>query len=208
MRIWNWAELVLLMLYTAYTPFFVWMLITSLAALFSGKNRSKTVASPTNDLGLGRRFLIAIPAHNEEADIVKTVVSCTSVSYPTQHFQVLVIADNCTDATADRARGAGRVLERMDATRKSKGYAIQYLLETLACTGEFDELDALVIVDADSTIGAEALRHFSRLLDAGADWIQCYDKVGNADESWRTRLMAYGFSLINGVTLSGQSAWG
>ena len=75
-------------------------------------------------------------------------------------------------------------------------------------TGEFDKLDALVIVDADSTIDPESIGHFSRILDAGDDWIQCYDTVANADETWRTRLMAYGFSVINGVTLSGQSALG
>ena len=32
--------------------------------------------------------------------------------------------------------------------------------------------------------------------------------MGNADQSWRTRLMAYAFSLINGVLLQGQSALG
>ena len=70
------------------------------------------------------------------------------------------------------------------------------------------ELDAIVIVDADSTVSPDLLRVFARGLDAGHEWIQCYDCVRNADESWRTRLMAYAFSLINGVTLLGQSCLG
>ena len=38
--------------------------------------------------------------------------------------------------------------------------------------------------------------------------MQCYDCVGNADRSWRTRVMAYGFSLFNGITLAGRKAMG
>ena len=50
---------------------------------------------------------------------------------------MLVIADNCTDDTASRAREAGaRVLERRDVARKSKGYAIEYLIDTLNASGE------------------------------------------------------------------------
>ena len=100
------------------------------------------------------------------------------------------------------------MLERNDSTRRGKGYAIQYLIDSLIQAGEFDRLDALVFVDADSTVDPDLLRRFAQILDSGQEWIQCYDAVGNADQSWRTRLMAYAFSLINGVTLQGQSALG
>ena len=88
---------------------------------------------------------------------------------------------------------------RYDFSRKSKGYAIEYLIDVLRESGEFDCLDALVIVDADSTVHPGLLRAFARRIDAGEDWVQCYDCVGNPDDSWRTRLMSYAFSLINGV---------
>ena len=120
MRIWSWAELTLLVLYIAYTPYFVWMLITSLAALFLSKNRTRTVAAPVNNSALSRRFLIAIPAHNEEANIVKTVESCTSVSYPPQFVQVLVVADNCTDATGRPCARCGRASARANGRDQKK----------------------------------------------------------------------------------------
>jgi cellulose synthase/poly-beta-1,6-N-acetylglucosamine synthase-like glycosyltransferase len=121
----------------------------------------------------------------------------------------LVVADNCSDGTALRARKAGaRVVERFDPARKSKGYALEYLIETLRESGELDTLEALVVVDADTAVNPKLLQVFDRGLHSGHEWIQCYDTVSNAEHSWRTRLMAYAFSLVNGVMLLGQSALG
>ena len=149
------------------------------------------------------------PLTDEGATIAETVRSCRAIRYPAALFDVRVIADNCTDDTADRARLAGAtVLERSDATRKSKGHAIEYLIGTLKQSGEFDALDALVVIDADSTVQPDLLEQFALGLDRGSDWMQCYDCVGNADRSSRTRIMAYAFSLFNGITLAGRQARG
>ena len=75
------------------------------------------------------------------------------------------------------------MLERSDETRKSKGYAIEYLIDWLKHSGEFERLDALVVIDADSTVGANLLEQFASGLERGSDWMQCYDCVGNADRS-------------------------
>ena len=107
-------------------------------------------------------------------------------------FGVIVIADNCTDQTAALAREAGaRVVERFDEAKKSKGYAIEFLLESLGRSGELDSLDAVVIVDADTTIDRNLLRSFDQALRTGHDWMQAYYTVANPDQSWRTRLMTY-----------------
>ena len=92
--------------------------------------------------------------------------------------------------------------------KKSKGYAIEFLLESLERSGELDSLDAVVIVDADTTIDPNLLRSFDNALRRGHDWIQAYYTVANPDQSWRTRLMTYAFSLFNGVMQLGQNALG
>ena len=51
-------------------------------------------------------------------------------------------------------------------------------------------------------------RSFDQALRRGHDWIQAYYTVANPDQSWRTRLMTYAFSLFNGVMLLGQNALG
>ena len=72
-------------------------------------------------------FDIIVPAHNEAAGIAATVASLRALDYPAAQFRILVIADNCTDDTAARARAAGAtVLEREHATEKGKGYALAH----------------------------------------------------------------------------------
>jgi cellulose synthase/poly-beta-1,6-N-acetylglucosamine synthase-like glycosyltransferase len=205
----NLVDLVSLSLCIGSFPYFAFILLTSLAAIVHGRvaPAGRGSAGPLDPPR--RRFLIVIPAHDEEDGIAETVRSCAAIDYPAGLFDVLVIADNCTDRTAERAREAGaRVVERSDPTRRSKGYALEFLIERLRETGEFERLDAVVVLDADSTAHPSLLWAFVRSLDAGHEWAQCYDAVGNADVSRRTRLMAYAFSLINGVTLQGQAALG
>jgi cellulose synthase/poly-beta-1,6-N-acetylglucosamine synthase-like glycosyltransferase len=190
-------------------PYFVSMLVTSLAAIVYLRSSRRKIVHDRSERPSARRFLFVIPAHNEEVCVAATVRSCRAVQYPSSNFDVLVIADNCTDDTAACAlRSGARVLERFDLTRKSKGYAIEFLIETLTKSGELDALDALVFVDADSTVDGNILEQFAMGLDRGCCWMQCYDRVGNADRSWRTKIMAYGFSLLNGVTLAGRKALG
>ena len=65
-----------------------------------------------------------------------------------------------------------------------------------------------MIIDADSTVDPDLLRAFDRELKSGHDWIQAYYTVSNPDESWRTRLLTYSFSLFNGVMPLGKARLG
>ena len=122
---------------------------------------------------------------------------------------MVVIADNCSDQTARLAAGAGaRVVERFDDEKKSKGFAIGYLIELLERTGGSARLDALVFVDADTIVDRDLLRAFDVDLTSGHDWVQAYYTVKNADASWRTRLMTYALSLFNGVMPLGKTRLG
>jgi cellulose synthase/poly-beta-1,6-N-acetylglucosamine synthase-like glycosyltransferase len=183
-------------------PFFAYLLVVSLAALVAPRRRP----SPGDER---RRFLIVIPAHDEESGIASTVRSCLEVAYPRELFDVLVIADNCSDATASIARAHGAiVVEREHPTDRSKGHALKYLFDQLRENGRMGEVGALVVIDADTTVAPNLLSAFASHLDQGYDWVQAYDTVANTWASWRTRLMTYSFSLINGVLLRGQRALG
>jgi cellulose synthase/poly-beta-1,6-N-acetylglucosamine synthase-like glycosyltransferase len=193
---------VLIVINLAVMPYFLFLLATAVAAIFARRPESM----PTDP---SSKFLIVTPAHNEQSGVAATVSSCLASNYPSLFFGVLVIADNCEDQTVAVAREAGaRVIERFDANKKSKGYAIEYLLELLERSGELRSLDAVVVVDADTTIESDLLRSFDDALRRGHDWIQAYYTVANPDQSWRTRLMTYAFSLFNGVMQLGQNSLG
>src|SRR5262249_25083461 len=124
------AESILVpLLYAVLLPPFAFILIVSLAAVLRRRGPGERrkfggLFDPPR-----RRCLVVVPAHDEQEGVAGTVRSCLAIDYPATLFDVLVIADNCSDDTAARAKEAGaRVLVRSDATRKSKGYAIEFLL--------------------------------------------------------------------------------
>jgi cellulose synthase/poly-beta-1,6-N-acetylglucosamine synthase-like glycosyltransferase len=98
------------------------------------------------------RYAVLMPAHNEE-DIIESTVRDT-LQHMGRNGRLLVVADNCTDATAALARGAGaEVVERRHADEKGKGYALAHGLAQLAD----DPPDVVVILDADCQVKAGTL---------------------------------------------------
>jgi hypothetical protein len=143
------------------------------------------------------RFDVIVPAHDEEAGIAATVASLLAVDYPRSHFRLVVIADNCGDATAECARTAGALVhERRDAEHRGKGYALAYGFERSLADGH---ADAVVVVDADTTVSPNLLRAFDAALGGGEQALQAHYGVRNPRASWRTRLVSLGFTLFHGV---------
>jgi cellulose synthase/poly-beta-1,6-N-acetylglucosamine synthase-like glycosyltransferase len=141
------------------------------------------------------RFRIIVPAHNEAAGIGETVKSLQALDYPTERFDVLVIADNCSDDTAARAKAAGaKVLVRNDDTLRGKGYALDYAFGQLT-----EDIDAVIVIDADTVVSKNLLSAFSSRLATGAEAVQADYRVRNPMASWRTRLMAIAFGSFHVV---------
>ncbi len=93
---------------------------------------------------LPRSAVILIPAHDEAVTIGETVKELLSVAGP--EVRLLVVADNCTDATAEIARTAGaKVIERTDAARRGKGFALAYGRDYLSA----EPPDVVMVLDAD-----------------------------------------------------------
>jgi cellulose synthase/poly-beta-1,6-N-acetylglucosamine synthase-like glycosyltransferase len=195
-------------LLTAYlVPLYAFLTLVTVAALVARLRGRRGPA--TGSPGRSPRFLIVIPAHDEEPNIGATVASCRALAYDPAAFDLWVIADNCTDGTARAAREAGaEVFERSDDQRRSKGYALEDFFRDATETGRFARYDAAVVIDADTVVDPELLARFAEALDGGTDWAQGYYTVRNPDASWRTRLLTYAFSLFNGVWLLGQDRLG
>jgi cellulose synthase/poly-beta-1,6-N-acetylglucosamine synthase-like glycosyltransferase len=143
------------------------------------------------------RFDVIVPAHDEATGIARTVRSLLRLDWPTERFRVLVIADNCTDSTADIARAAGaHVLERTAAYQRGKGYALAYAFEYSRSSGS---ADAVVIVDADAEASPNLLEAFAARIERGEQAIQAHYGVLNPWASWRTRLITIAKSSFHVV---------
>ena len=76
------------------------------------------------------KFMAIVPAHNEEMVVSNLIESLKNQTYDKNLYDIYVIADNCTDNTAEVARKAGAIVfERFDPAHKTKGYALQWFLK-------------------------------------------------------------------------------
>ncbi|MDE2347921.1 MAG: glycosyltransferase family 2 protein [Gammaproteobacteria bacterium] len=149
--------------------------------LLSGS--TKTPEPSTRSL----RFDVIVPAHDEASVISHTVANLKTLDWPPDRFRIVVIADNCTDETADLARSGGaEVLERHDLTRRGKGYALEHAFAASRTAGW---ADAVVVIDADAEVSANLLEAFAARLERGESAVQAHYGVLNPFASWRTRLI-------------------
>lgn len=103
------------------------------------------------------KIAILIPAYNEAAGIAATI--STILPQLTPQDCLLVIADNCTDDTAEIARNSGATaIERHDTERKGKGYALDFGLTAIAS----DPPEVIIMVDADCICGPDAIEKLAR----------------------------------------------
>lgn len=182
-------------------PVVSWGAYLGFLALLSVPPRAPVAPSPAQ-----LKFDFVVPAHNEAMGIAQTVTSLSAVDYPKDLFRVVVVADNCSDDTAARARAAGAVvLERQNAELRGKGYALAHAFEFVLGEGQ---ADAVVVVDADTIVSPNLLSAFAARLSAGNVAVQAHYGVQNPHASWRTRLMRIALSMFHQVRSIGRERLG
>lgn len=156
--------------------------------------------------GARLRFDVVVPAHDEEQGIGATMASLRQLDYPADRVRVLVVADNCGDGTAAVAAAAGAVvLVRHDPARRGKGYALAVAFQRV----EADSVaDAVVVIDADTTVSPNLLRAFARRFEAGAGAVQASYGVRSPEASWRARLMVIALGIFHGLRSLGRERLG
>ena len=179
----------------------------SVAYLLTLLAAAKETVSPVGSVA--RRVCVVVPAHNEEPVVAATLRSLTAQNYPADLVRVVVIADNCTDATASIARESGAIVwERTNTSERGKGYALAWAFDRLET--ESDPSDFYVIVDADTEAAPDFLaRIVARAASIGdRAAVQGRYRVLNSADGWRAALMAAAFDLVNHVKPMGRERLG
>ncbi len=128
------------------------------------------------------RYGVLIAARNEEAVIGNLIDSIQKQDYPRELVDIFVAADNCTDQTAAVAARAGAICyERFDDAHRTKGYALQFLVERIRRDYGIGHYDGYFIFDADNLLKHDYISRMNEAFDAGEKVVTSYRNIKNFD---------------------------
>ncbi len=149
-------------------------------------------------------FLILVPAHNEQQNISQTLISLSQLEQPGR-VEVAVIADNCTDRTAEVAHSHGAtVLERSNLKEIGKGYALEWAVAQY----DLKDYTAVAVVDADSQVETNMLVAMAQAFEAGAGAVQIRNELTPAGGSTLANLQHMASVVENVLFYRGRAAVG
>ena len=160
------------------TIFWLYQLCISVCSLIKLKDKPLKVKKD-------HKFMAIVPAHNEEAVVGNLIESLKNQNYNKELYDIYVIADNCTDRTAQVARDAGAIVyERFDPEKKTKGFALDWFIKQKI--EENADYDALCVFDADNIVDKNFIKNMNKKLCQGEDVVQGYRDIKNPTDSWIT----------------------
>ncbi|MFC0905690.1 glycosyltransferase family 2 protein [Clostridium sp. MT-14] len=143
-----------------------------------------------------RSFALIIAAHNEEIVIGDIIESLKELDYPKKLYDIFVIADNCTDKTALKARKKGAfVYERSSTGKRGKGYALEWMFDKIFNMEK--KYDDIAIFDADNIVHKNFLKEMNKQLCKGYKVVQGYLDSKNPGDTWITGSYSIAFWANN-----------
>ena len=130
------------------------------------------------------KFGIIIPARNEEEVIGDTVRKLFEQNYPRELYDVFVVAHNCTDKTAERAKEAGAIVfccNDDDPKHRRVSYALQYGFRKILA--EYDNYEAFIRFDADNLMNDDFIARMNDAFDSGVKIAKCFENSKNIDQN-------------------------
>lgn len=139
------------------------------------------------------KYAFIIAARNENAVIGNLIDSIKNQNYPKELIDVIVVADNCTDNTAEISRQHGAIVyERFNNILVGKGYAMDYVFNKIKEEyGDYTCYDGYFVFDADNVIDVNYVKEMNKVFDSGYKVVTSYRNSKNYDTNWITA----GYSL-------------
>lgn len=131
------------------------------------------------------RYAVLIAARNEEQVLPHLLDSICEQDYPAAKITTYVVADNCTDRTAQVAQTHGAtVFQRFNNEKIGKGYALHYLLEQIRATSGLEQYDAFLIFDADNLLEPDYITQINKTCSDGYEAFCGYRNSKNFQTNW------------------------
>ena len=176
----------------------LYLLVPAIVALFYRKQERRSLGETD--------VVVLVPAHDEESTVAGCIRSLQGQEYPSEHLEIVVIADNCTDETARVAAEAGAaVLVRDVPDARGKGRALAWAIDQLLARPH--PPDAVVVMDADSTPDPRFLTEIVNRFEEGASAVQGESLLLD-DGSAAQALRSAAFLLVNRARPTGRSMLG
>lgn len=171
-----------LIIFILFTGFYFYQIVYVFVSLFKKSNQLYASAN--------HKYAVVIAARNESAVISQLIKSIKKQNYPAELVDIYVVADNCTDNTAEVARNAGaRVFERFNRQRVGKGYALDYAFKNIISSSE--SYDGYFVFDADNLLDENYISEMNKVFDNGYKIVTSYRNSKNYDTNW----LSAGYSL-------------
>lgn len=133
------------------------------------------------------RYAVLIAARNEQMVLPHLLDSIRAQDYPADYIDMFVVADNCTDNTAQVAEEHGAIVfKRFNKQLIGKGRALHYLLEMIQCHIGWEKYDAFLVFDADNLLEPDYFRNINTLPAQGYQAFCGYRNTKNFGTNWLT----------------------
>ena len=132
-----------------------------------------------------RRYAVLISARNEEAVITHLIDSIRQQDYSQENLDIYVVADNCTDNTADAAREAGAIVyRRSDRVHVGKGYALHFLRTRIREERGDQYYDGYFVFDADNLLAPDYVSRMNEVFGEDCQVVTSYRNSKNYGDNW------------------------
>lgn len=174
----NWVFITLLGVLSAYKILYI------ILGFFCVKRFKKTEKQ--------HKYAFMIAARNESAVIGNLIDSIWKSKYPKELLTIFVVADNCTDNTAELCRSKGCIVyERFNKEKIGKGYALKELTAHINQDYGMTSFEGFFVFDADNLIAPNYIEKMNEAFDSGVKIVTSYRNTKNFDTNFISASYGY-----------------
>ena len=177
-----------LAIFILFTLLYSYQIVYAIIALF-GEDKKQSEQRAVKKL---HKYAVVISARNEGRVIGELIRSIKNQKYPSELLDIFVVADNCTDDTAEVSRKAGAIVyERFNHRQVGKGYALDFIFKIILSSHQDKGYEGFFVFDADNLLDENYVYEMNKVFDSGYRVITSYRNSKNYDSNW----ISAGYSL-------------